>query len=153
MGLGGGFLMTIWDANKNESVFLNARETAPAASHKNMFEGNATLSQFGLFYYSNNFDYIYILFILYIFKGGKAIGIPGELLGYWEAHKYYGKLPWRELFLPTIELCENGIVVNQYLANTLRRFQNKIINEPTLNDILINKKTNETWIVGIFFSS
>ncbi|KAF7997295.1 hypothetical protein HCN44_005572 [Aphidius gifuensis] len=126
MGLGGGFLMTIWDASKKKSVFLNARETAPAASHKNMFEGNATLSQFG----------------------GKAIGIPGELLGYWEAHKYYGKLPWRELFLPTIELCENGIVVNEYLANTLRRFQNKIINEPTLKDILIDKKTNETWIIG-----
>ncbi|KAF7997674.1 hypothetical protein HCN44_009790 [Aphidius gifuensis] len=92
MGLGGGFFMTIWDANKKKSVFLNARETAPAASHKNMFEGNATLSQF-------------------------AIGITGE----------NGKLP------------KNGIVVNQYLANTLRRFQNKIINEPTSNNFKLKK--------------
>lgn len=47
MGLGGGLLMTIWDAKKGEAIFLNARETAPAAAHKDMYKGNATSSQFG----------------------------------------------------------------------------------------------------------
>lgn len=48
MGLGGGFLMTIWDsANGGEAAYLDARETAPAAAHKDMFDGNATASMFG----------------------------------------------------------------------------------------------------------
>lgn len=30
MGVGGGFLMTIWDATEKTSYFLNARESAPS---------------------------------------------------------------------------------------------------------------------------
>ena len=48
MGLGGGFLMTIWDvADGGKATFLDARETAPAAAHKDMFNGNATAAMFG----------------------------------------------------------------------------------------------------------
>jgi len=48
MGVGGGFLMTIYLREEKTTVSLNARETAPAAADKNMFHENATLSQKGM---------------------------------------------------------------------------------------------------------
>lgn len=81
--------------------------------------------------------------------GGKAIAVPGELLGYWEAHKKYGKLQWSKLFEPTIRLCREGVVVNDYLAKSLVNKVALIRKEPTMAEILINPKTNSTWTVGI----
>ena len=48
MGLGGGFLMTIWDSsNGGNATFLDARETAPAAADENMFHGGKNHLLFG----------------------------------------------------------------------------------------------------------
>ena len=41
MGLGGGFLMTIYDKKKQKTVVLNARETAPLKTHEHMFDGES----------------------------------------------------------------------------------------------------------------
>ncbi|KAJ4439560.1 hypothetical protein ANN_07687 [Periplaneta americana] len=46
MGLGGGFLMTIYKRDTGRAEVLNARETAPIAANKTMFKGNSTLSMF-----------------------------------------------------------------------------------------------------------
>jgi gamma-glutamyltranspeptidase / glutathione hydrolase / leukotriene-C4 hydrolase len=43
-GIGGGFLMTIYDSKTGKAECLNAREMAPAAATENMFSGNASLS-------------------------------------------------------------------------------------------------------------
>lgn len=40
MGLGGGFLMTIYDRKNKTAHVLNARETAPAAATRDMFGNN-----------------------------------------------------------------------------------------------------------------
>lgn len=47
MGLGGGFLMTIWDAENHRAEFLNAKESAPAKATKDMFVGNPDGSRKG----------------------------------------------------------------------------------------------------------
>lgn len=47
MGLGGGFLMTIWDARTKTANYLDARETAPSDAHKDMFKGNPDLATYG----------------------------------------------------------------------------------------------------------
>lgn len=47
MGLGGGFLMTIWDAENKKADFLDAREAAPLAATEDMFDGNADLAMRG----------------------------------------------------------------------------------------------------------
>ena len=80
--------------------------------------------------------------------GGLAIAVPGELMGYWEAHKKYGRIPWPELFEPTIKLCETGSLVNDYLAEYLIAKEPMIKNESSLAEILINPNTNRTWIVS-----
>lgn len=81
--------------------------------------------------------------------GGLAVAVPGELMGYWEAHKKYGRLQWFELFQPAIKLCETGARVNNYLAAYLAEKEPMIKNESSLAEILINPDTNKTWIVSI----
>ena len=46
-GIGGGFLMTIYDGKTGKAECLNAREVAPLAATADMFGGNATLSSKG----------------------------------------------------------------------------------------------------------
>ena len=43
----------------------------------------------------------------------------GDVRGYWEAWRRYGRLSWAELFQPTIKLCEDGFVVAQALGESL----------------------------------
>jgi gamma-glutamyltranspeptidase / glutathione hydrolase / leukotriene-C4 hydrolase len=47
MGLGGGFVMTIYNKTTGEAHTINAREHAPAAAFEDMFQGNSTMSQKG----------------------------------------------------------------------------------------------------------
>ena len=68
------------------------------------------------------------------------MAVPGELLGYWEAHKKYGKLSWKELFEPSIKLCETGSIITRYLADSLKGKEDFIRTEPTLAEILIDDK-------------
>jgi len=92
---------------------------------------------------------------MYCRIGGLAVAVPGELMGYWEAYKKYGRLPWPELFEPAIELCKTGSLVNDYLAAYLAEKEPMIKNESSLVEILINPDTNKTWIVSnnLFLSS
>lgn len=76
-----------------------------------------------------------------------AVAVPGELMGYWEAHQRYGKLTWKELFEPAIELATKGNLVNKYLEDSLRGKERYILDQPTLKEILIDPKTNRTYRV------
>lgn len=78
--------------------------------------------------------------------------MPGELSGYWEAHQKYGKLPWFELFEPTISLCETGSLVNDYLEKYLASKESMIKAESSLAEILINPSTNSVWKVKLAVS-
>ena len=60
------------------------------------------------------------------YLGGKAIGIPGEIKGYWEAHQKYGKVSWRELFEPTIKMCQEGVEVTRALASAITRSESYV---------------------------
>lgn len=110
MGLGGGFLMTIYTRDTQKVETLDAREAAPLAADKYMYDGNSSLSS----------------------KGGLSIAVPGELKGYWEAHKRYGKLDWAELVQPTVDLCREGHLVTEYLANMFSSRRSQLLASETL---------------------
>jgi gamma-glutamyltranspeptidase/glutathione hydrolase len=41
--------------------------------------------------------------------GGAACAVPGTVAGLSEAHRLYGRLPWRELVAPAAELARSGV--------------------------------------------
>lgn len=120
MGLGGGFLATIYTKSDGKVESLTARETAPKAATVDMYV-NRTVT------------------------GALAIAVPGELKGYWEMHQKYGKLPWAALVEPTIELCRRGHIVTVYLARILERNNELISTTPSLAAVFVNPVTKHVW--------
>ncbi|XP_011495084.1 PREDICTED: gamma-glutamyltranspeptidase 1-like [Ceratosolen solmsi marchali] len=127
MGFGGGFLMTIYEREKKQAIVLNARDTAPAAAHTHMFEGKSK--------YASR-------------AGGLSILVPGELAGYWEAHQRFGKLPWNELFQPSIDLCDKGYNLTKVQYDGLNYNVSNIYQDSMLKEIFVNKETGEFYKPG-----
>ncbi|XP_077989784.1 glutathione hydrolase 1 proenzyme-like [Glandiceps talaboti] len=96
-GIGGGGFMLIKSGHSFDSIVF--RETAPAASTQNMYKNDINLS----------------------LKGGLAVAVPGELKGMEMAHNTYGKLPWEDLFKPTIKLAENGFPVYRHTVEAVEQ--------------------------------
>lgn len=102
--LGGGGFMLIH--HQGENNFLDFRETAPAQAHRDLF-----LDEKGdVLPYQSLLSY-------------QASGVPGSVMGYWQAHQRYGKLEWSRLVEPAIKLAEQGFEVHPKLAETARWYQ------------------------------
>ena len=91
--------MLIDPGNGSEAVFLDFREQAPAAAFQDMYVGQLHLAQ----------------------TTGLASGVPGELRGMETAHQMYGKLPWRQIFQPSISEWPGATLVGT--ARGAGRFQ------------------------------
>jgi gamma-glutamyltranspeptidase/glutathione hydrolase len=52
--------------------------------------------------------------------GHLASGVPGAVMGLWEAHRRFGSKPWSELLAPAIELARDGFIVDSAFAGSLR---------------------------------
>lgn len=63
------------------------------------------------------------------------MGVPGELAGLHAAWLKYGRLPWKTLFQPAIELAKNGFVVSPTLGEYLVKEESKIMNDLGLKTI------------------
>ncbi len=90
-GIGGGAFGLIWMPGWDAPRWLDFREVAPAAAHKETFEElPATASTQGL----------------------HSVGVPGMLAGLGELHAQFGRLPWKELFQPAIAAARAGVPVD-----------------------------------------
>ncbi len=94
--IGGGGFMVIWF--DGEAYFLDYRETAPLAAHRDM-------------YLDENGDVIEGASRV----GHLAVGVPGAVAGLWAAHQRFGSLPWRDVVMPAAELARDGFVVHPQL--------------------------------------
>ncbi|UTW45744.1 gamma-glutamyltransferase [bacterium SCSIO 12696] len=68
-----------------------------------------------------------------------GVGIPGTVAGLYHAHQKYGKLPWKTLVKPAIELAQRGITVTPDLSYALSTMQGKLINNKALAETLYKK--------------
>merc|ERR1712136_264909 len=119
-GIGGGFVMTVYDTASGQARCLNAREVAPAAATVDMYGANGTLSK----------------------TGGLSVGVPGEVAGSWEAHQTYGVLPWSRLVMPSVALAQKGIPISSATARSLQTKASLVQSEPSMSDF-INPKTGQ----------
>ena len=67
-----------------------------------------------------------------IYIGGRAIAVPSEVKGLYEAWRMFGNTPWRELIAPTIQLCREGIEISPSLERALHQYENVVREEPEL---------------------
>ncbi|MGB0495804.1 MAG: gamma-glutamyltransferase [Kangiellaceae bacterium] len=97
---GGGFMLIYMNG---EPVFLDYREVAPLAAHRDMY-----LDEKG-----NVIDKASLI-------GAKAAGVPGSVAGFWAAHQRYGKLSWEEVVAPAIKLAKDGFVPHKILVDDIK---------------------------------
>ncbi len=92
--LGGGGFMTIHLAAEDREVFIDFRETAPAAATRDMFLGpdGAPMA-------------------LREIDGYLPVGVPGTVMGLDTALARYGTMDREAVMAPAIELAENGYVL------------------------------------------
>lgn len=46
--------------------------------------------------------------------GATAVAVPGVVAGMEQAHQKFGRLPWRNLVLPSVKLADEGLLVDWY---------------------------------------
>ncbi|SPP78133.1 glutathione hydrolase 1 proenzyme isoform X2 [Drosophila guanche] len=98
MGIGGGFLMNVYSRQERHATSIDAREVAPYAAEPDIFDKSPELS----------------------IRGPLSIAVPGEVMGYHEAHTRFGQLPWADLVAPSLKLCEAGYHVSKHMARALK---------------------------------
>jgi gamma-glutamyltranspeptidase/glutathione hydrolase len=122
--IGGGGFMVVYPGGKAEPVVIEYRETAPGAATKSMFTKNDT----GL--------------------GHKAVGVPGTVRGLALAHQRFGKLPWKDVVAPAVQLAADGFVLNDSLASSLNGLVSVSSEFPELQRVLGKDGGKSDWQAG-----
>jgi len=102
---GGGFMLIHFDG---KASFVDYRETAPAAAHRDMYldENGEVIEGASLF-------------------GHLSVGVPGTVAGMWEAHKQFATRPWEELLQPAVKLASEGFIVPDSLGSGMKSMQSE----------------------------
>lgn len=128
--IGGGGFMTIALTGEEgtETAFLDYRETAPSAAHRDMYldeKGDAVASRSRV--------------------GGLAVGVPGTVAGLWEAHQKYGEKPWPDLVAPAVKLAEEGFVPPSQLVKRVEYYVERDGSAATFGDHFGHMKEGEVF--------
>jgi gamma-glutamyltranspeptidase len=105
---GGGFML--YRDHSGQLDALDFREKAPLKASRDMYldaQGNV-IPELSLY-------------------SQLASGIPGSVAGMWEAHKKYGKLQWKNLLLPAIQLARTGFKISQRQANEFENHKDRFV--------------------------
>lgn len=94
-GIGGGGFLLLHLEKSGELLTLDFRERAPQTATRDMY-----LTPEGTVDPQKSMD------------GYLSVAVPGTVAGMYEVHRKYGKLPWKKVVAPAIELADKGIVVD-----------------------------------------
>jgi gamma-glutamyltranspeptidase/glutathione hydrolase len=120
--IGGGGFMVVHPPSGKPTV-IEYRETAPAAATKTMFKkGDSTYTH-------------------------RVVGVPGTVRGMALAHQKFGKLPWKTLVLPAVELAEKGYILDKHHADALTKMLLSAKKLPEFQRVFA-KPDGTTWMPG-----
>ncbi|WP_417606544.1 gamma-glutamyltransferase family protein [Oceanimonas baumannii] len=119
-GLGGGSFLVYWQQDKQEITTLDGRETAPLSVPATWFLNGQELSLEQ--------------------TGERSVGTPGTVMLMWQAHQRFGRLPWRELFVPAIQFALNGVEVSPRLARLIARHSNSLKQDPQARQLFFDDR-------------
>lgn len=103
-GIGGGGFMMIYRKDQGDVKIIDSREVAPQGADPNMFLGADGKPV--------PFPQRHI--------NGKAVGVPGTLLGVETALKKYGTRTLSDVIQPAIDYAEKGVPINWAMAGYIR---------------------------------
>jgi gamma-glutamyltranspeptidase / glutathione hydrolase len=103
-GIGGGGFLLFRQGKTGEIRALDFRERAPLQATPDMY-----LDAQGKVIPRASVD------------GYKAVAVPGTIAGLAELHQRYGKLPWKQLVEPSVQLAQQGFPVTVRYRNALKR--------------------------------
>jgi gamma-glutamyltranspeptidase/glutathione hydrolase len=103
-GIGGGLFLLYHHKKSGKNIYFNGRETSPLASFPEMFLDEKGRAR-------NFYD---------IIGTGLSVGTPGALHALKTAHQKYGKIPWRELFIPAIKIAREGFPISKKMFANLQ---------------------------------
>src|SRR5213080_5333113 len=94
-GSGGDLFLIYWDAKSGKLYGLNASGWAPRGLSIDFLkkQGITAMPQDGI----------------------HSVTVPGTVEGWSQAHKRFGKLPWKEIFGPAIYYAEHGYHVPEFI--------------------------------------
>jgi len=119
--IGGSGAMLYYGSDGTVSTF-NFRSKAPMAATPDMFSDKNGKVQGGAEP-----------------EGILTIGIPGTVAGMQLAHRKLGKLSWKTLIAPAIELAEDGLVINQRLYDELKQNEKELRKYPSSTKVFFKK--------------
>ena len=93
---GGGYLLFV-PADGAGSRVIDFRETTPAAATVDMFVEESARTPH------------------------RRVGVPGTVRGLALAHQRFGRLPWRELVVPAVDLARDGFAIDAAVAADLNK--------------------------------
>ena len=114
---GGGFAMIRMADGR--TAFLDFREMAPAKASRDMYlgpDGNPTRDSI---------------------VGWRAAGVPGSPMGLEEAHRKFGKKPWRDLLMPAVKLARDGFPVQEGLISAIKGSTKALAADPESTRIFL----------------
>ncbi len=107
--IGGGGFMVI-RLNDGKSYTLDFREKAPLKGHRDMYLDKNGKVVDGLSLYSR-----------------LAVGVPGTVDGIIKAHSRFGKLPFKDVIQPAIDLARNGFPITEKQAERLNAYKERFL--------------------------
>ena len=127
--IGGGGFLVYRDKSGNVKA-LDYREKAPSAANRDMYldaEGKIIpgKSMTGIF----------------------SVGVPGTVAGMQEMHEKLGRLAWKELLQPAVDLARNGLALTEKEARGLNRQRVEFLRENPGKNYLVATEGTE-WKAG-----
>lgn len=109
-GIGGGGFMLIRFAQTGEIIVLDYRERAPSASTLDMFASDQAKDE------------------KWSQLGGKAVAVPGTLMGLKTALEKYGTMTLAEVMMPAIKYMEEGFEITETFSSMIKNNYDKLVN-------------------------